>query len=48
MDDFYSNIKAGGTTKAQSLRQAQLSLMQSPEFRHPSYWAPYLLIGNWL
>ena len=48
MDSFYKKLKAGGETKAASLRDAQLALLHTPEFRHPSYWAPYLLIGNWL
>jgi CHAT domain-containing protein len=48
MTSFYQNSKSSGASKAQSLRQAQLALLKSPEYRHPSYWAPYLLIGNWL
>lgn len=48
MGTFYKSIKAGGETKAQSLREAQLAVLRSPGFSHPSYWAPYLLIGNWL
>ena len=48
MGSFYKSRKAGGETKAQSLRDAQLALLRSPDYRHPSYWAPYLLIGNWL
>jgi CHAT domain-containing protein/predicted negative regulator of RcsB-dependent stress response len=48
MVSFYRNRKDGGETKAQSLRDAQLALLRSPGFSHPSYWAPYLLIGNWL
>jgi CHAT domain-containing protein len=48
MGDFYKSRKAGGETKAQSLRDAQLTLLRSPDYKHPSYWAPYLLIGNWL
>jgi CHAT domain-containing protein len=48
MSSFYQGLKSGGYTKAQALRQAQLSLLQSEGYRHPSYWAPYLLIGNWL
>jgi CHAT domain-containing protein len=48
MSTFYKTRKAGGETKAQSLRDAQLALLQSAEYRHPSYWSPYLLIGNWL
>jgi CHAT domain-containing protein len=48
MTKFYENTKAPGATKAQSLRDAQIALLRSPEYGHPSYWAPYLLIGNWL
>src|SRR5262249_5785174 len=48
MTSFYQYEKTAGVTKAQSLRQAQLALLKSQEYRHPSYWAPYLLIGNWL
>jgi CHAT domain-containing protein len=48
MATFYKSHKEGATTKAQSLREAQLELLHSAEFRHPSYWAPYLMIGNWL
>jgi CHAT domain-containing protein len=29
------------------LRSAQLNLIQSERFSHPSYWAPFLLIGDW-
>jgi CHAT domain-containing protein/predicted negative regulator of RcsB-dependent stress response len=48
MSGFYRGLKAGTMTKAQSLRQAQLQLLRTGQYRHPSYWAPYLLIGNWL
>ena len=48
MTKFYENSRAPGATKAQSLRHAQIDLVKSSEFSHPSYWAPYLLIGNWL
>ena len=48
MVSFYKSRKAGGETKAQSLRDAQLALLRSPTYSHPSYWAPYLLVGNWL
>lgn len=33
--------------KAEALRKAQLSLMNDPEYKHPYYWAPVILIGDW-
>jgi CHAT domain-containing protein len=48
MGNFYRGLKNPLMSKAESLRQAQLMLLSSPQYRHPSYWAPYLLIGNWL
>ncbi|MCP4700807.1 MAG: CHAT domain-containing protein [Gammaproteobacteria bacterium] len=38
-------------SKAQVLQQAQLHLLTGnagKEFQNPYYWAPFLLIGNWL
>lgn len=35
-------------TKAQALQMAQKKLISNPEFNHPSQWAPFLVIGNWL
>ncbi|MEX0270151.1 CHAT domain-containing protein [Leptolyngbyaceae cyanobacterium UHCC 1019] len=48
MVDFYQELARSGTTKAEALRQSQLQLLQRPEFRHPFFWAPYVLVGNWL
>ncbi|MDX2212535.1 MAG: CHAT domain-containing protein [Oculatellaceae cyanobacterium bins.114] len=49
MDKFYDGLIAKNLTKADALRQAQLEVMAIPEFRrHPYYWAPYILVGNWL
>ena len=46
--DFYKNLKDPDNSKADALQLAQLSLINSDEYRHPAYWAPFLLIGNWL
>ena len=35
-----------GERKAESLRQAILSVMQEPAYVHPAYWAPYALVGD--
>ncbi len=32
--------------KAESLRQAMLSVMAMPQYQHPAYWAPYALVGD--
>ncbi|MEZ4527810.1 MAG: CHAT domain-containing protein [Desulfobacterales bacterium] len=45
---FYTHIKEPGVSKAEALRRTQISLMQKKEFRHPFYWSPFILIGNWL
>ena len=33
-------------TKARALREAQLALLHGNDYRHPYYWAPFVLIGN--
>ena len=48
MENFYQELAKSGTTKADALRSAQLSLVKKPAFTHPFYWAPFVLVGNWL
>jgi CHAT domain-containing protein len=43
---FYEGIQAG-SEKADALRDAQLQIMQTPGYEHPSYWAPFNLMGDW-
>jgi CHAT domain-containing protein/uncharacterized protein HemY len=45
---FYQALAQPNTTKAEALRQAQRSLLHNPNYRHPTYWAAYVLVGNWL
>lgn len=47
METFYKGL-AEGLSKAEALRQAQLQLRKNKNFQYPKYWAPFLLIGNWL
>ncbi|MEH2296327.1 CHAT domain-containing protein [Nostoc sp.] len=47
IDEFYRQLVQGKTT-AEALRFAQLKLLESPEYKRPMYWAPYVLVGNWL
>lgn len=46
--EFYAQAADGEQTKAAALRHAQMALINSGRFEHPSDWAPFLLIGNWL
>ena len=51
MGKFYNNLAADAQiSKAKALRQAQLELLaeEDSQYRHPYYWAPFVLIGNWL
>ena len=48
ISEFYTQLKNKQLSKAQALRNAQLSLINDTRFKHPSYWAPFLMIGNWL
>ncbi|MFE1746967.1 CHAT domain-containing protein [Coleofasciculus sp. H7-2] len=48
MSQFYQELTNTKVTKAEALRFAQLALLQNPRYQHPRYWAPYVLVGNWL
>ena len=48
ISEFYRHLDRSELSKAEALRAAQNYLLSQPKYRHPSYWAPFLLIGNWL
>lgn len=48
MTQFYQVLNQPNVSKADALRQAQLSLLHSPQYQHPFYWASFVLVGNWL
>jgi CHAT domain-containing protein len=45
MKEFYTNLKT--KTKSDAIRDAQIKLIKSKEFKHPYYWAPFVLIGDY-
>ena len=47
MSEFYRRLVQSDLTKAEALRQAQLALLNNPQYNHPYYWSPFVLIGNW-
>jgi CHAT domain-containing protein len=48
MTQFYQELSNADLSKAEALRLAQIKILQNPEFSHPYYWSPFVLIGNWL
>lgn len=46
--EFYAQLRQPGMSKAHALQNAQLRMLADKRFSHPSYWSPFLLIGNWL
>ncbi|MEO1394634.1 MAG: CHAT domain-containing protein [Cyanobacteria bacterium J06634_5] len=49
MKQFYQQLlETPSMTKAEALRAAQLSLLKQPQYQHPFYWSPFVLVGNWL
>ena len=49
MSGFYRNLATDSKVpKAEALRQAQLALLKSKDHGHPYFWAPCILLGNWL
>jgi CHAT domain-containing protein len=48
MKNFYDVlVKQKTLDKAQALQEAMRSLVSKPETRHPFFWAPFILIGDW-
>jgi CHAT domain-containing protein len=46
--EFYRQLQAPDVSRALALQRAQLHLLDDPRYDHPSYWAPFLLLNNWL
>lgn len=44
---FFKNLSRPAVSKARALQLAQRQLLADPDFAHPYYWAPFILIGNW-
>ena len=48
MGEFYRELAKKKVTKAEALRLAQVKLLKYPNYERPGFWAPYVLVGNWL
>jgi filamentous hemagglutinin family protein len=47
VDSFYRQYSTARVTKADALQFAQLEFLNRSQFKHPGYWAAFILIGNW-
>jgi CHAT domain-containing protein len=47
--EVYNQLRESApVSKARALQAAQVKLLSDRRYRHPCYWSPYLIIGNWL
>jgi CHAT domain-containing protein len=48
MRTFYQHLRQPGMSRARALQQAQMTLLHHADYSDPFFWAPFLLINNWL
>ncbi|NER21885.1 MAG: CHAT domain-containing protein [Symploca sp. SIO1C2] len=48
MVQFYQELLQENISKAEALRHAQVTLLKQPQYQHPFFWAPFVLVGGWL
>ena len=46
--EFYRQLRNPLISRAAALQAAQMKLIADQRYDHPGYWAPFLLINNWL
>jgi CHAT domain-containing protein len=46
--EFYRQLANPEVSRAVALKKAQLKLLDDRGYSHPGYWAPFLLVNNWL
>lgn len=46
MQAFYQALREG-KGKAEALQVAQIALQKNPDYNHPYYWSPFILLGDW-
>jgi CHAT domain-containing protein len=47
MQAFHEMARGELGSRAESLRQAQLKMLKKRSTRHPFFWAPFILTGDW-
>jgi CHAT domain-containing protein len=47
MQEFYANLRDPRVGKAEAMRRAQAKLLADPQYAHPFFWAPFIVVGSW-
>jgi CHAT domain-containing protein len=45
---FYRHLQDPSMSRARALQKAQQEMLLHPDYKDPFFWAPFLLINNWL
>jgi CHAT domain-containing protein len=49
ISEVYRQLRSSpAISKAKALQAAQIKLLNDRRYRHPCYWSPFLIIGNWI
>ncbi|WP_447598055.1 CHAT domain-containing protein [Nitrospira sp. Nam80] len=48
VEEFYRQLQDSTVSKAVALQRAQQKVLSEPGHTHPGYWAPFLLLSNWM
>jgi len=48
MTDFYKRLLTPGARSSAAMRDAQLAMISGKKYSAPFYWAPFVLVGEWL
>jgi len=49
ISEVYQELRQSpAVSKARALQAAQIKMLGDRRYRHPCYWSPFLIIGNWL
>jgi len=46
--EFYRQFREPGISKVKAMQNVQKKLIAQRRYWHPLYWAPFLVIGNWM
>jgi CHAT domain-containing protein len=47
VEEFFVQLESGKVSRAEALRQAQLTVLRDPRYREPWCWAAFVLVGEY-